>query len=262
MNDQNQAAIELIDHRDTPESPGEGGHPEILILCEHASNRVPSKWQSLGLTEDEMNQHYAVDIGTSALSKAVAERLGCCALLAGYSRLFLDLNRVLEDATLIPDRTTDRIIPGNKDLSDDERGLRIAAAYTPFHDTASSLVDELCQRFGHMVIVSIHSFTPVMNGEERPHGAVIFDDRPDLAHQFAATLSDDGRYTIGENEPYSGYEIKSPSFEMYAKPRNLGRIGLEVRQDLLVSEHSIQDWADRIATCAAEFSESCRKSAG
>ena len=77
------------------------GDPEagIVILCDHARNRVPETYGSLGLPSTEFERHIAYDIGAEAITRGLAERLKCPAVLSNFSRLLINPNRGEDDRT-------------------------------------------------------------------------------------------------------------------------------------------------------------------
>jgi predicted N-formylglutamate amidohydrolase len=42
-----------------PEQSHAAGRGPILLLCDHASNFIPENFDALGLTQDDMNSHFA-----------------------------------------------------------------------------------------------------------------------------------------------------------------------------------------------------------
>lgn len=71
----------------------DGGRAPLLLLCDHASNRIPASLGTLGLSPDELGRHIAWDIGAAAVTERMAVLLDAPALFTGYSRLVLDCNR-------------------------------------------------------------------------------------------------------------------------------------------------------------------------
>src|SRR5262245_18161028 len=65
----------------------------LLLICEHAGKRIPPPWRNLGLAPAFFNTHFAYDLGAGLLTARLAKALDASAVLAAYSRLFLDLNR-------------------------------------------------------------------------------------------------------------------------------------------------------------------------
>jgi len=65
----------------------------LVLVCDHASNRIPGALANLGLPATHLERHIAWDIGAGAVTRILSERLRANAVLGGYSRLVVDLNR-------------------------------------------------------------------------------------------------------------------------------------------------------------------------
>jgi predicted N-formylglutamate amidohydrolase len=52
----------------------EDGPAPMVIVCDHASNRVPAGYGDLGLPPAELARHIAWDIGAAAISEILARR--------------------------------------------------------------------------------------------------------------------------------------------------------------------------------------------
>ena len=102
---------------------------QILIIADHASNYVPKEKNNLGLSNFFLNQHIAFDIGVKELSLELSNHLKCRVIQGKYSRLLIDLNRDLDDPTVIPEIVDRKIIPGNIGLSKNEVKLRVKKIY-------------------------------------------------------------------------------------------------------------------------------------
>ncbi len=60
-----------------------------LILCDHASNRVPDELDGLGLPAGDLARHIAWDIGAARVARRLAACLGATAVLSRISRLVI-----------------------------------------------------------------------------------------------------------------------------------------------------------------------------
>ncbi|MEX2518248.1 MAG: N-formylglutamate amidohydrolase, partial [Paracoccaceae bacterium] len=74
-------------------------NPAWIVLCDHASNRVPPEVSGgdLGLAATDMTRHIAYDVGARGVSLALAERLGAPMIASRFSRLVIDPNRGEDD---------------------------------------------------------------------------------------------------------------------------------------------------------------------
>ena len=102
----------------------EGG-AHMLLVCDHASSAVPTQLDRLGLPDEAFEKHIACDIGAAAVTRGLAERLDAQAVLAGYSRLVIDVNRPPGHPDSIMPENDGIRIPGNQDLTSVARRQRV-----------------------------------------------------------------------------------------------------------------------------------------
>ncbi len=229
------AAFELIN----PE-----GAAQVLLLCDHASNRIPAPWGSLGLDEGQVCRHIAWDIGAAEVTRILSERLDAPAVLSRFSRLLVDPNRQPDVESLIPEEVDGVTIPGNQDLTDLERERRLAAFHRPYHQAIEETLIRMEARGPGPAIISMHSFTPVMEGVERPWQiAILWNADPRMPVPLMENLRAQG-LTVGDNEPYSGRHIHGYTLQHHADPRGAANVLIEVRQDLIDTRHGAAEWAD------------------
>ena len=109
------------------------GRTPVLLICDHASNVIPSKLNNLGLDSDTLRKHIGWDIGAAKITLGLSNSLDSMAILAGFSRLVIDANRKPYDLGSIPEESDGIIIPGNKNLSKEIIMLRINECFWPYH---------------------------------------------------------------------------------------------------------------------------------
>ena len=224
-----------------------GGGARILLLCDHASPFVPRAFGGLGLSEAELCRHIAWDIGIAEVTREMAARLDAPALLSHFSRLIVDPNRALDDPTLIPQLSDGVIVPGNRGLSEAARQARIATFHQAYHGAIEAQLEAMIAQGRAPALISMHSFTPVMKGLERPWQIGILWNRDGrLPVPLMARLRAQG-LTVGDNEPYSGRETHGYTTHVHAEPRGLANALIEVRQDLIDTHHGAAEWAERLA---------------
>jgi predicted N-formylglutamate amidohydrolase len=223
------------------------GKAPVLVTCDHASRRVPESLRSLGLDAESLALHIAWDIGAADVSRGLARRLDAPAILAGYSRLVIDCNRDLDDPTSMPAVSDGVPVPGNRDLSPAAKAQRVAALFKPYHGSVESALGGFAARGVHPAVLSIHSFTPVMNGFERPwHIGILWDKDPRMAVPVLAALRRERGLVVGDNEPYSAREPAGYTVRTHAEKRGLPHLNVEIRQDLIATEAGSAEWADRL----------------
>jgi predicted N-formylglutamate amidohydrolase len=222
----------------------------LILICDHAVNAIPAAYGTLGLEPKELERHIAYDIGALAVMKGVAQALGVPAIFAKFSRLLIDVNRGLDDPTLIMRISDGAIVPGNRRLDEAERAKRVRVYYEPYHLAIDKMI-ETCTAAGvPPVLLSIHSFTDSWKGVPRPWDAAILWDRD---HRFAVPMLEALRaergFLVGENEPYDG-KLAGDCMWQHGTRRGLAHTIIEVRQDLVRSAEGQRAWAQRIAAAA------------
>ena len=96
----------------------EGGGP-FVVVCEHASNRLPRSLGTLGLSRADLDRHIAWDPGAAKVARRLADRLDAALVLQRYSRLVIDCNRAPHLADAMTPLSEDTEIPGNVGLDAD-----------------------------------------------------------------------------------------------------------------------------------------------
>jgi len=253
------SAVQTIDAQDLLR-PGEplpyelynkdaGGR--LLLVCDHASNHVPDCLENLDLSDAELARHIGWDIGAADVTRHLSDRLGAPAVLAGYSRLAIDCNRSLDHPGLILAESDRTPVPGNAGLDAAQRQARIDALFRPYHAAVDEQVDrlrELCAAGESPVVISIHSFTPVFDGIERPWQiGILWNDDPRLPVPLIQRLREDNELVVGDNEPYSAREGFGHTLERHGDKGGLANALIEIRQDLIDTHNGAQAWADRLA---------------
>jgi predicted N-formylglutamate amidohydrolase len=225
----------------------------LIILCDHAANRVPEDYGDLGLGPEEFRRHIAYDPGAAAVTSGLARQLGVPAVLSTFSRLLIDANRGEDDPTLIMRLSDGAVVPGNAGVDAAERERRIARFYAPYHAAITAAIDACLERGAVPALVSIHSFTPVWRGRKRSwHAGVLWDRDPRLAEPLIAALAADPNLVVGDNEPYSG-ALANDTLYRHGTRRGLAHALIEIRQDLIADEAGAHAWSERLAAVVADL---------
>jgi predicted N-formylglutamate amidohydrolase len=215
----------------------------LLLVCDHAGRSFPCELNSLGLPVEARTRHIAWDIGAAKLTAALGEKLSAPTLLATYSRLVADCNRDPASPTFCSTRGDGHRVPGNEGLTPEMIAARQGSIHTPYHEAIRDWLD----RWGPSspsALISIHSFTPVLNGRARPWTAgVLWDEDGRIAVPLLQALRASGAGRIGDNEPYSGHAPADYTLHRHAAPRGLPHVSLEIRQDELLAPTGVQRWA-------------------
>jgi predicted N-formylglutamate amidohydrolase len=223
------------------------GRAAALVVCDHASREIPTALQALGLPPDALGRHIAWDIGAADLSRSLARYLDAPAVLAGFSRLVIDCNRRLDDPTLIVTESDGQAVPGNIGLDRAAREQRILSCHEPYHRAIEQRLEVFRGAGIVPALISIHSFTPLMNGQPRPwHVGVLWDDDARMAAPMLTALRAWSGLCVGDNLPYSGRHPADYTVHRHADSAGLPYLCLEIRQDLLADAAGVARWTDII----------------
>jgi predicted N-formylglutamate amidohydrolase len=229
------------------------GRSPILLICEHASSNLPSRYGTLGLGPAELDSHIAWDPGALGVARGLSRLLDAPLIHATVSRLVLDLNRDPEapdSITTLSERTT---VPGNLQLDPAERARRVREVYEAFHGTVDAFTDARKAAGQVRAIVSLHSFTPVYRDVQRPWDiGLIFDRDERFARIAEAGLRQDPTLTIGMNQPYSPADRVFHTLDRHAARRDLAPLMIEIRNDLIRTEDGQASWSNRLAPLLRE----------
>lgn len=226
-----------------PGAPGSA----LLLLCDHASNRVPPELGDLGLPPSEFERHIAYDIGMRGVTLALADKLGAPAVLSTTSRLVIDPNRGEDDPTLVMRLSDGAIVPGNARVDALEKRRRIERYYRPYHDAVAARLDAMVDAGLTPAVIALHSFTPAWKGVARPWRIGLLWDRDDrIAAPLLAALDAEGDLVVGDNEPYDG-ALKGDTMHRHGTRRGFPHVLVEIRQDLVADAAGQEAWAERLA---------------
>jgi predicted N-formylglutamate amidohydrolase len=236
----------LLNSNDPPvfDITNENGRAPLLISCDHAENNIPDSLLDLGLDSQVLNQHIAVDIGAKEVSTLLSSMFDAPLISAGYSRLVVDLNRHLDDPSLIVSHSDGIDIPGNQNLNSESVDHRINHFFHPYHNQYASMTNRLIDQHKKPFLLSVHSFTPSMNGGTRPWEFGVLWDEPHrkMADNLLGNFSAFKELTIGNNQPYHARAPKGFSQITHAENNGIEMALIEIRQDLIQNSEG-QKWA-------------------
>lgn len=133
---------------------------KYFLSCEHGGNHIPTAYQPLFKgAEDVLASHRGWDPGALELFHALQQQAIDFALYSETSRLLVELNRSLHKRSLFSVYT--------RDLPPQEKLALLNRFYHPFRDCFFSAVAEAIAGEHPVFHVSVHSFTPVLDGEVR-----------------------------------------------------------------------------------------------
>jgi predicted N-formylglutamate amidohydrolase len=220
-----------------------------LLVCDHASNRVPPKFHNFGVSTEDMQTHCALDIGAGPVTRLLSRSLGLPAVLAGYSRLVVDCNRRLDDATAFPVSIDGVMVPGNHQLTHADRQARADALYWAYHHAVRDQLGRLESIAKAPALIAIHSFVPVRVGKHRPWDiGVLWDKDPRMPVPLIEGLRKIPDLVVGDNEPYSGKHIHDFTIDHHAEAEGLPHVSIEMRQDLIDTDAGAEHLAELLAS--------------
>jgi predicted N-formylglutamate amidohydrolase len=228
------------------ENPDSAG--PLVIVCDHASNRIPEEYKSFGFAEDALQTHIAWDPGALAVARFLSARLDAPLLWPDVSRLVIDCNRAPDASSLIVVESEGRKVEANRALNDEERSRRLDRIHTPYHVAIDACLTRRMASGLTTALIAIHSFTPVYLGKARPwQVGIVFGDDHHVADLLIRRLKADPELTVGINEPYSPADQVYYTVSRHARPRGLPAAMIEIRNDEIGDEAGQLGWADRLA---------------
>ncbi|MBN9890348.1 N-formylglutamate amidohydrolase [Pelagibaca abyssi] len=204
----------------------------VLLLCEHAGQAVPVELGGLGLEPGTLDLHVGWDIGAAAVTRLMAQELGCGALLQRYSRLVIDCNRPPEAPDAMPERSDGITVPGNVALGASDRARRIDEVFTPYNDAVLE-----ARRAGGPMLLSVHSFTPELRtrpGARPWHvGFLCRKDRQTSQALLDAIAARRPDLNLVLNQPYQIDDESDWFVPAHGEASGLPHSLIEIRNDLI-----------------------------
>jgi predicted N-formylglutamate amidohydrolase len=174
----------------------------IVLSCEHASNAVPERWRkAVRIDTATQKSHRGWDIGALAVAKMLAPALKATLVSATFTRLLVDANR--------NERHPHVFSAFSRGLSDADRSELLSRYHRPYRSDVEQQVRR-AMISGPVLHLSIHSFTPVLNGMTRNADiGLLFDPRRPLETQFCRDLqkklgNQSAPLRVRRNYPYRG----------------------------------------------------------
>ena len=240
MRDADRSLVVVVENPD--------GAGPFVIVCDHASNRIPEEYKSFGFAEDALRTHIAWDPGALAVARLLSARLDAPLLWPDVSRLVLDCNRAPDASSLIVVESEGRPVPANRALDEEERVRRLDQIHTPYHDAIDACLKRRLAAGLPTALIAVHSYTPVYFGKSRPwHVGIVFDEDRRMADLLIRGLKADPALIVGVNEPYSPADQVYYTVSRHAEQWDLPAAMIEIRNDDIGNEAGQRDWADCLA---------------
>lgn len=133
---------------------------QLVLSCEHAGNRVPERYAGVFKRHDPvLNTHRGYDIGALDLAQTFGEVCDVRPHLHEITRLLVDLNRSLNSPSLFSEYI--------EDFEEADRKELVRRYYHPHRNRVEKAVRDYISEGKKVVHLSVHTFTPVMDGVRR-----------------------------------------------------------------------------------------------
>jgi len=226
----------------------EGRSPFVLV-CDHASRRIPPEYGDMGLTEAELASHIAWDPGALEVSRALSQMLDAPLVESTVSRLIIDANRDPAAPNLIWTLSEATRIAANEGLSAQERQFRIDNFHRPYHEAIDAVMAPRLGSGRETILVCVHSFTPVFLGQARPWPiGLIHGQNAHFTQALRDALASEApELNIGWNEPYAAMNGVTLTLEKHGDARGIPATMIEIRNDEILTPDGVALWAGRLA---------------
>lgn len=222
----------------------------IILSSPHSGTNFPEEVKSEFL-DHVLSHPQDADWYVQRLYDFVLE-MGIPLIDARYSRYVVDLNRDPENKALYNDgRKITGVAPTTSFLGEDlykelpsEESIqtRIEKYYWPYYRKIESLISEIKNQFGHVLLWDAHSIkrnVPTIRKMPFPDMILGSNDEQSATRELIdlalETLNEGGLYKVQHNDPFKGGHITryfgKPNEKVYA-------LQLEMSQDLYLDESS------------------------
>ena len=173
---------------------------KLIVTCEHSDNKVPAEYRHLfELNPEILETHRGYDIGALELTKTISEHLKSEAFAHDVSRLLVDTNRSLDNPTAFSEFMDD--------VDKDTRRSIVKEYYLPYREKVKKVINRLISNGNTVMHLSVHTFTPQLNGESRDVDiGILFDPKRENEKEFCWKW----RRQLEKQMPELNYRMNSP----------------------------------------------------
>lgn len=228
----------------------------LLITAEHATNRVPPRFAALfSQKPGVLESHRGYDPGTAALARRFARRCGVPLLRGEVTRLLVELNRSPGHRRLFSEFSSPLEMSVKQEL--------LQRYYHAYRERVRRSIREATGQEGCAVHVSVHSFTPRLEGVvRRADVGLLYDPRRQYERQLcqawrAELLQLRRDLVVRRNYPYLGTaDGLTTALRGEFSPRRYLGIELEVNQAWPLSRP--REWPGLQESLIAAFQSALR----
>jgi predicted N-formylglutamate amidohydrolase len=204
----------------------------IIISCEHAGNKVPTQFRFLFKGKESVLQsHLGWDPGAFSVARSLADALKVRLFHQDYSRLLIECNRSLDNPELFSKYSTG--------LNDMVKDYLIRKYYLSYRKKVERAIGKILDKGKPVLHLSIHSFTPALNGTKRKADlGLLYDPDRRSEEDFSVHLKNEletlsPNLLVKFNYPYLGTD---DGFTTYLRTKfpddSYAGIEIEVNQNL------------------------------
>lgn len=217
---------------------------KLLLTCEHAGNQVPAAYkETFQGHEDLLNSHKGYDIGALELYNALLP-LASKGYYDETTRLLIELNRSLHHSKLFSSVT--------RQLNDDEKSAIIKTHYEPYREQVEHFIHDFVMAGRQVLHIAVHTFTPVLDGEERDADIGLLYDPKRKAEQSFSKLwkqelqKQNESLMVRYNYPYLGI---ADGFTTFLRRKFKGEeyIGIELEVNQKFALGNTEKWQEVIS---------------
>lgn len=133
---------------------------KVIITCEHGGNYVPREFRYLFTNQEKvLTTHLGWDIGALEVAKYMARHIPAPLSYQRVSRLLVESNRSLHSEELFSKYS--------RELEKPIRKYVLSKYYYPYRNAIEKNISKCIEEGYEVLHLSVHSFTPVLNGVER-----------------------------------------------------------------------------------------------
>lgn len=205
----------------------------LIITCEHAGNQVPEHYNHIfSHIRDILDSHRGYDPGALPIARFLATEYSAPLFICETTRLLIEPNRSLGNHQLYSEYS--------QKLFETDHEQILQRYYYPHRNSVEDVISKLSKPVLHL---SIHTFTPMLDGKERRVDlGLLFDPDRKSELDFCGRLMDGLDQMLPDlkiefNEPYKGID---DGFTTYLRTKfsdqdYLG-IEIEINQKFLGTE--------------------------
>lgn len=214
---------------------------KLVITCEHGGNKIPLAYSPLFKNKNTLlDSHQGWDLGILEVFEFVKLEADFYKS-SSISRLLIEKNRSLHHPNLFSEITEPLTVSAKQKI--------IEKYYLPYRNEIEQQIHNFVSKEEEVLHISLHSFTPILNGQKRNADfGFLYDSKRDAelfwVKKMIDQLKNHTNLKIRRNYPYLGTADGFTTYLRKQFPENYSGIEIEINQGLLVNNQfpiSIQE---------------------